>query len=119
MRSRSVNRVSVLFVRVALPVGLSSSCRNRCETDVARWDAIRAKASATTENVSRIRGNGYFFIGIFISLIGGIFLLLTLTDFVKGKYGELYDLLQPLAFGLIFIAWGISSFILAKKTRQK
>ena len=94
-------------------VGLSCSCRNRCEEDVAALDYLVERGRTVYQKTSYI----HFWSGVFISLIGASLLLLGGSLMATG--GQPEGGIFWLFMGIIFTGWGISSLISARKMNQK
>jgi hypothetical protein len=94
-------------------VGLSCSCRNRCETDVATLNDLVERGRTAYQKTSAT----YFRSGIFTCLMGAVFALLGAAGLMSGIGSEMGYFF--LVMGLLFIGWGVSHFVSAKKMRQK
>ena len=94
-------------------VGLSCSCRGRCEGDVAVLNELLERGRTAYQKTSAT----YFRSGIFVTLLGAVFLLLGLVGFTSGEYSEWTYVLMFIA--IIFVGWGISHFVSARRMRQK
>lgn len=94
-------------------VGLSCSCRNRCEKDVATLNELVERARTVYGKSSAT----YFRTGLFTLLIGAVFILLGLSSFLSDHSSPSSYFL--LVMGLIFAGWGISYFVSAKRMNQK
>lgn len=94
-------------------VGLSCSCRNRCETDVATLNDLVERGRTAYQKTSA----AYFRSGLFTFLLGSVFLLLGVFGVASGTEGEWGYFF--LIMGLLFAGWGISQFVSAKRMSQK
>lgn len=94
-------------------VGLSCSCRGRCEADVATLNDLVARAHTAYQKTSAT----YFRSGIFTTLLGTIFALLGVAGVSSRERSEWSFFM--LFMGIIFIGWGVSHFVSARKMRQK
>ena len=94
-------------------VGLSCSCRGRCETDVAILNELVERSRIACQKTSAT----FFNSGIFMLLLGAIFLLAGVLAAATRDRLEVAAI--PFFFGLVFTAWGISSFVSAKRIAQK
>jgi len=103
--SPSANRVA--------EVGLSCSCRNRCEADVATLNELVLRARTVYSKSSAT----YFRTGLFTTLMGTVFLLIGLSGVLRDSRSPWNYFL--LIMGLIFAGWGISYFVSAKRFREK
>src|SRR5690349_4892083 len=86
-------------------VGLSSSCRNRCESDVLSLNELLARARAAPKTVSGINRRS----AIFLILCGVVFLLLCGYAFTIGFVSQFHY--YSLAMGLLFTGWGVAQLI--------
>jgi hypothetical protein len=94
-------------------VGLSCSCRNRCEADVAILnDLVQRGRTVYQKNSSTL-----FWAGLFTSLMGSGFLLLGVVSIATGQ--PLAVSVIPTIMGTLFLAWGISYFVSARRMKQK
>jgi hypothetical protein len=94
-------------------VGLSCSCRNRCEADVATLNDLVERGRTAYQKTSAT----YFRSGLFTLLLGSVFLVLGVFGLVSGTGGE-WDYFLLLV-GLLFAGWGVSQFVSARTMRQK
>lgn len=94
-------------------VGLSCSCRNRCEADVATLNDLAARGRTAYQKTSAT----HFRAGLFNFLIGSVFVLLGGVGVSKGTDGEWGYFF--LLMGILFAGFGVSSLVSAKKWRQK
>ncbi|HNQ73210.1 MAG TPA: hypothetical protein PKN95_06350 [Verrucomicrobiota bacterium] len=94
-------------------VGLSCSCRNRCEADVATLNDLVERGRTAYQKTSAT----YFQSGWFILLLGIPFLVLGVAGVSSGTGGEWGYFL--LTMGVLFMGWGVSHFISARRLRQK
>lgn len=94
-------------------VGRSCSCRNRCEEDVAALNDLFERGRTVYQKTSA----AYFRSGIFISLLGVLFLFLGIFSMAGENHtGWSYFLLFV---GIVFAGWGLSFFVSAYKMNQK
>jgi hypothetical protein len=94
-------------------VGLSCSCKGRCEAVVATLNDLveRGKTAYTkTSNFQR----GY---GIFVILLGAVFVSLAIYRFYLGDASEWSYFF--LVAGVLFVGMGFSCLVSAKRFRQK
>ena len=91
-------------------VGKSSSCKNRCEADVTMLNELVERGRTAYQKSS----NTLFRTGLFTLLLGAVFLLigLLMSDASGAKY-------FIIVMGLLFVGWGISYFVSARRLRQK
>ena len=94
-------------------VGLSCSCRNRCETDVAILNELAERGRTAYQKSSA----NYFRSGWFTLLLGVSFLIL-------GAIGISGDASREavyfcLVMGVLFVGWGVSHFVSAKGIGRK
>ena|SRR5690242_9353635 len=94
-------------------VGLSLSCKSRCESVVAAMNDLVERGSTAYQKTSAT----YLRNGIFISLLGILFSILGVLSFVGGDR-TFWSYFLMIA-GLLFLSLGVSSFVSAKKFRQK
>lgn len=94
-------------------VGLSCSCRNRCEADVATLNDLVERGRTVYKKTSAT----YFRSGLFTLLAGVPFLVLGAVGVSSGTGGEWGYFL--LVMGMVFGGWGISHFVSARRMRQK
>jgi hypothetical protein len=94
-------------------VGLSCSCRGRCEPDVATLNELVERGRTAYQKTSAT----YFRSGIFVTLVGAIFAILGVVTFANSERSEGSYFL--LFMGIIFIGWGVSHFVSARKMSQK
>src|SRR5262245_17692043 len=94
-------------------VGLSCSCKNRCESVVATMNDLveRGRTAYQKQSVLQFRN------GVFIILLGVIFIALALFRFSSGDASEWTYFF--LAAGVLFACLGVVSLISAKRFRQK
>jgi hypothetical protein len=94
-------------------VGLSCSCRGRCESIVATENELRERGSTAYQKTSA----SYLRSGIFIMLLGGLFLLLGVVGLAgREQSGWNYFML---VIGVLFAGMGVSNLISAKRLRQR
>ena len=94
-------------------VGLSCSCRGRCESDVATLNALIERGRTAYQKTSA----NYLRSGIFVTLLGMMFLLLGVCGVISPQPSEWSYFL--LFMGIIFAGWGVSQFVSAKRMSQK
>ncbi len=94
-------------------VGLSCSCRNRCEADVATHNDLLERGRTAYLKTSA----SYFRSGVFMIIMGIGFVLVGVSFLARGE-GVLMVLL-PIFMGLLFACWGVSSWVSAKRLKQK
>ena len=94
-------------------VGLSCSCRSRCEADVATLNELIERGRTAYQKTSAT----YFRSGIFVSLLGMIFVLLGAVGVSSSEHSEWSYFL--LFIGIVFTGWGISHFVSAKRMSQR
>jgi hypothetical protein len=94
-------------------VGLSCSCRNRCESVVATMNdlVVRGRTAYQKSSTLQLRN------GIFISLLAIIFISLSVFRFVQGDASEWTYFF--LAAGVLFGGLGVVALIAAKRFREK
>ena len=94
-------------------VGLSCSCRNRCEEHVAALNDLRERGRSVYQKTAAT----HFRLGVFASALGAVFMLpgvAGIANTPESIWGYF-----PLVAGLLFIGLGISNFVSAKKLKQK
>ena len=94
-------------------VGLSCSCRGRCEPDVTTLNDLVERGRTAYQKTSAI----YFRSGIFVTILGTIFALLGVAGLTNREHSEFGFFL--LFIGVVFAGWGVSHFVSAKKMSQK
>ena len=94
-------------------VGLSCSCRGRCEADVTTLNELIERGRTAYQKTSA----SYFRSGIFVSLLGAIFILVGALGGPNSEHSEWNYF--SLFVGIIFAGWGISHFVSAKRLSQK
>lgn len=94
-------------------VGLSCSCRNRCEADVATLNELVERARTAYHKTSA----AYFWSGLFTFLLGIPFLIFGLFAVSSGPRGQWGYLL--LVIGILFAGWGVSQFVSARRMNRK
>ena len=94
-------------------VGLSCSCRGRCEKDVATLNDLVERGRTAYQKTSAT----YLRSGLLTLLMGSLFLLLGVFGVAKGTGGEWGYFL--LLMGLLIAGLGVSHLISAMKMRQK
>jgi hypothetical protein len=94
-------------------VGRACACKDRCEGDVSiQTDIIERNRTAFQKTASI-----YFRNGIFVVLMGLAFCTLGLPLISRGNSSPVNFVFFGL--GVLFIGWGISSFVSARRFRQK
>ncbi len=91
-------------------VGTSISCKNRCEADVAAVSELLQRGRTAYQKTS----NTYLRSGIFILLLGAVFLLIGIVSSVNSQPN--YFLIIT---GALFVCWGISCLFSARRIGQK
>ena len=94
-------------------VGLGSSCRNRCEVDVAILNELVQRGRTAYKKTSA----SYLRSGIFMMLIGSTFLVIGVRGLVEGVGGM--AVYFPLSGGFLFGCWGVSYLFSARQINQK
>ena len=94
-------------------VGLSSSCRNRCEADVATLNDLVERARTAYQKTS----SAYFSNAVFGLLFGGVLLLLGGVGVARDTKGTWAFVL--LVMGLLMAGWGASMLVAAKRFARK
>jgi hypothetical protein len=94
-------------------VGLSCSCRGRCEADVATLNDLVERGRTAYQKTSAT----YFRSGIFVTMLGAIFALLGIAAVMSGEQSVWSYFF--LVVGVVFAGWGVSHFVSARKMRQK
>ena len=94
-------------------VGLSCSCRSRCEADVATLNDLVERGRTAYQKTSAT----YFRSGVFTTMLGAIFLLLGMVGVTSNERSEWSYVL--LSIGAIFAGWGVSHFVSARRMSQK
>jgi len=94
-------------------VGLSCSCRNRCESDVGMLNELVERARTSYQKTSA----AYFRVGLFASMMGAVFVLVGVLIVLGGTGVEWGAFL--LVLGLLFVGMGISYFVSGKSIGQK
>lgn len=94
-------------------IGLSCSCRDRCEANVATLNDLVERGRTAYQKTSAT----YFRSGIFVTLLGAIFALLGIIGLRSTENSEMSWFL--LFLGMVFVAWGVSHFVSARKMNQK
>jgi hypothetical protein len=94
-------------------VGLGCSCRNRCEADVATLNDLVERGRTAYQKTSAT----YFRTGLFTFLLGCVFFLLGAFGATRGAGGEWGYFF--LVTGALFLGWGISYFVSARRAKQK
>ena len=94
-------------------VGLSCSCKNRCESVVAAMNDLVERGRTAYQKQSTLQ----FRNGIFIVLLGIIFIALAVYRLSVGDTSEWSYFF--LAAGVLFAGLGVVSLISARRFRQK
>jgi len=94
-------------------IGLSSSCKGRCESVVATMNDLVERGRTAYQKSSAIQ----FRNGIFIVLLGMTFLIIGIIPILKGQASD-WTYVQ-FFIGVLFAGMGISSLISAKRFREK
>lgn len=94
-------------------VGLSCSCRGRCEADVSTLNDLVERGRTAYQKTSA----NYFRSGVFVTMLGVIFLSLGVVGVTSSESSEWSYFF--LFVGLIFSGWDVSHFVSARKMRQK
>ncbi|HTH46464.1 MAG TPA: hypothetical protein VMB21_03035 [Candidatus Limnocylindria bacterium] len=94
-------------------VGLSCSCRNRCEADVATHNDLLERGRTAYQKTSAT----YLRSGVFMMVIGNAFVIVGIHLLVRGV--DVVLGLLPCIMGLLFVGWGISYLVSAKRMKQK
>ena len=94
-------------------VGRASACKDRCEGDVSAQSDIIERGRTTYQKTASV----YFRNGIFVVLMGVAFCILGLSGNSHGHFSTADAVF--FALGVLFIAMGISSFVAARRFRQK
>ena len=102
-----------LCVDCIAEVGLSCSCRNRCEADVATLNDLVERGRTAYQKTS----STYFRTGLFTFLLGAVFLVL-------GGFGVASGVAEAPAYfllviGVLFAGWAFSYFVSARRMNQK
>jgi len=94
-------------------VGLSCSCRGRCESVVAAMNGLVGGGGTVNRRMSGLHhrlGSLYVLLGVAFLATGG-------SGLWRGETSEWPYF--TLAVGVIFAGWGVSSLIAARKSREK
>lgn len=94
-------------------VGLSCSCKGRCESVVATMDDLVERGRTAYQKSSTLQQRN----GIFIILLGVAFLTIALIGLSRGESSEWSYFM--LAAGVLFGGLGVTSLIAAKRLREK
>lgn len=94
-------------------VGLSLSCKDRCETVVGTMNDLVERGSTAYQKTSA----SYLRSGILVSLLGLIFFVLGVFGLLGGDRGPWAVLIAVM--GLLFLGMGVSSLISARRFKQK
>lgn len=94
-------------------VGLSCSCRGRCEADVATLNDLVERSRTAYQKNGAMTARA----AIFVTLMGTLFTVLGVADVVGGVASE-WSYAQVL-MGILFGGWGVSLFASAKRMTQK
>ena len=94
-------------------VALGCSCRSRCESVLAAMNDLVERGSTAYRKTSA----SYLRSGIFIVLLGGVFLLLGVAGLASQERSEWHYFL--LVIGVLFTGMGGSHLVSARRFRQK
>ena len=94
-------------------VGLSSSCRNRCEADVGTLNDLLERGRTAYQKTGAI----WFRSGIFSLLLGGVFMIFGVPGLVSDSRSE-WDYFL-FGIGLLFAGWSVAQFISSRRISQK
>lgn len=94
-------------------VGLSCSCRNRCEKDVATLNDLVERGRTAYQKTSATM----FRTALFALLLGLLFLVVGVRGALSQPGGE-WEYLWLLV-GILFSGWGVSHLLSARKMSQK
>jgi hypothetical protein len=94
-------------------VGRSCACKERCEGDVSAQADVLERGRTVYQKTASI----YFRNGVFVVLMGLAFCILGTPVFSRGTLSSSNAVFFGL--GLLFIGWGISSFVSARRFRKK
>ena len=94
-------------------VGLSCSCKNRCESVVATMNDLVERGATAYQKSSMLQLRN----GIFVLLLGIVFISLAVLRFTKGDVSEWTYFF--LAAGVLFAGLGVVALIGAKRFREK
>lgn len=94
-------------------VGLSCSCKGRCEQVVATMNELVERGRTAYQKTSTLQLRN----GIFVILLGLVFVSLAVIRFASGDASVWTFFL--LACGVLFAGMGIASLISAKRFREK
>jgi len=90
-------------------VGMSISCKHRCEADVAVLNELVQRGRTVYHKTSRT----YLRTGIFTLLLGAVFFLIGISSMLNSRPNFFL-----MVVGGLFVGWGISYFISAKRFGQ-
>jgi len=90
-------------------VGMSISCKHRCEADVAVLNELVQRGRTVYQKTSRT----YLRTGIFTLLLGAVFFLIGISSMLNSRPNFFL-----MVVGGLFVGWGISYFISAKRFGQ-
>lgn len=93
-------------------VGLSCSCKGRCEADVASLNDITERGKTVYQKHSAF----YWWTGIFALMLGILFAGPGIVSFFRGEPGQG---LLTLVFGLIVMGAGVGSMVAGRRLLQK
>ena len=94
-------------------VGLSCSCKGRCEPVVATMNDLVQRGGTAYQKTSA----AYFRNGILIVLFGGVFAAVGIAG--VASHGSSIGTYFMIVAGMLFSGMGISSIIAARRFRQK
>ena len=94
-------------------VGRSCACLNRCESDVSAQSDIIQRGRTAYQKTASV----YFRNGIFVVLMGVAFCILGFSESSHGHLSTADTVFFSL--GVLFIGMGVSSFVSARRFRQK
>jgi hypothetical protein len=94
-------------------VGLSCSCKGRCESVVAAMNELVERGRTAYQKTSVLQHRN----GVFIILLGVAFLALGVIDLSRGEASEWTYFV--FAAGVLFAGMGVSSLIAARRFREK
>jgi RsiW-degrading membrane proteinase PrsW (M82 family) len=88
---------------------MSISCKHRCEADVAVLNELVQRGRTVYQKTSRT----YLRTGIFTLLLGAVFFLIGISSMLNSRPNFFL-----MVVGGLFVGWGISYFISAKRFGQ-
>jgi hypothetical protein len=92
-------------------VGLSCACKNRCEADVQRFNAMLTQGRPALINPAKLVGYDRV---AFILALGAAFVCFGLY-YEKGHGPSLFFI----GFGVLFFIFGVSQFVAARNIRKQ